>query len=124
MGNIISDEKYIFHVTNYKSVDTRIDFVKAVHEGNVQPSLNDAIFAKLNGVILKEVICIKFEESGKFLSAVSETTDGLLRENISDVLPFAFQSGTLRIMLVILFFFHLSCPRAIPMPIPVSVRCQ
>ena len=54
MGNLISNEKhYIFHCTIDKLVDIRKDFVKVLHQSNLQSCFNDAAFnTKLTGMIL------------------------------------------------------------------------
>ena len=81
LGNLIGDEKhYIFHCTMDKLVDIRKDFVKELHESNLQPCFNDAAFSELTGMILKGTCCMKLDKIGKFLSAVLERTDALLRE--------------------------------------------
>ena len=63
-----------------KLVDIRKDFVKELHESNLQSSFNDAAFSELTRMILKGACCMKLDKIGKFLSAVSERTDALLRE--------------------------------------------
>ena len=81
LGNLIGDEKhYIFHCTMDKLVDIRKDFVKELHESNLQSCFSDAAFSELTGMILKGTCCMKLDKIGKFLSAVLERTDALLRE--------------------------------------------
>ena len=81
LGNLIGDEKhYIFHCTMDKLVDIRKDFVKELHESNLQSCFNDAAFSEVTGMILKGTCCMKLDKIGKFLSAVLERTDALLRE--------------------------------------------
>ena len=47
-GNLIGDEeRYIFHCTIDKLVDTRKDFVNELHESNLQSCFNDAAFSEL-----------------------------------------------------------------------------
>ena len=80
-GNLIGDEKhYIFHCTIDKLVDKRKDFVKELHESNLQPCFNDTTFTDLTRMILKGTCHMKLEKVGKFLSAILERTDVLLRE--------------------------------------------
>ena len=81
LGNLIGDEKYyIFYCTIDKLVDIRKDFVKELHEGNLQSCFNDAAFSKLTRMSLKGTCCMKLDKIGKLLSAVLERTDALLRE--------------------------------------------
>ena len=73
---------YIFHCTMDKLGDIRKDFVKELHESNLQlqSCFNDAAFSELTGMILKGTCCMKLDKIGKFLSAVLERTDASLRE--------------------------------------------
>ena len=81
LGDLIGDEKhYIFHCTIDKLVDIRKDFVKELHESNLQSCFKDAVFTELTGMILKGTSRIKLDKIGKFLSAILERTDALLRE--------------------------------------------
>ena len=81
LGNLTGDEKhYIFHCTIDKLVDIRKDFVKELHENNLQSYFNDAAFTELIGMILKGTCPMKLDKIGKFLSAILERTDALLRE--------------------------------------------
>ena len=81
MGNMIGDEKhYIFYCTIDKLVDIRKDFVKELHESNLQSCFNDAAFSELTRMILKGRCRMKLDKIGKSLSAVLERTDALLRE--------------------------------------------
>ena len=74
LGNLIGDEKhYIFHCTIDKLVDIRKDFVKELHERNSHLCFDDAAFTK-------GTCHIKLDKIGKFLSAILESTDALLRE--------------------------------------------
>ena len=63
-----------------KLVDIRKDFVKELHESNLQSCFNDAAFSELTRMILKGTCRMKLDKIGKFLSAVLERTDALLRE--------------------------------------------
>ena len=81
LGNLIGDEKhYIFYCAIDKLVDIRKDFVKELHESNLQSCFNDAAFSELTRMILKGTCRMKLDKIGKFLSAVLERTDALLRE--------------------------------------------
>ena len=81
LGNLVGDEKhYIFHCTIDKLADTRKDFVKELHESNLQSCFNDAAFSELIRMIFKGTCHMKLDKTGKFLSAVLERTDALLRE--------------------------------------------
>ena len=81
LGNLIGDEKhYIFYCTIDKLVDIRKDFVKELHESNLQSCFNDAAFQNSLGMILKGTCRMKLDKIGKFLSAVLVRTDALLRE--------------------------------------------
>ena len=67
-GNLIGDEKhYIFHCTTDKLVDIRKDFVKDLHESNLQLWFDDAAFTELITMILKGTCHIKLDKIGKFL---------------------------------------------------------
>ena len=66
--------------TYYKLVDIRKDFVKELHESNLQSCINDAAFSELTLIILKWTCRMKLDKIGKFLSVVLERTDALLRE--------------------------------------------
>ena len=58
LGNLIGDEKhYTFHCTTDKLVDTRKDFVKELHESNLQSCFNDAAFSELTSMILNKGTC-------------------------------------------------------------------
>ena len=63
-----------------KIVDIRKDFVKELHESNLPSCFNDAAFSELTRMILKGTCRMKLDKIGKFLSAVLERTDALLRE--------------------------------------------
>ena len=63
-----------------KLVGIRKDFVKELHKSNLQSCFNDAAFSELTRMILKGTCCMKLDKIGKFLSAVLERTDALLRE--------------------------------------------
>ena len=106
MGNLIGDEKhYIFHCTIDKLVDTRNDFVKELHESKLQSCFNDAAFSELTRMILCRM---KLDKIGKFLSAVLERTDALLRETEWvkwAIVLFFFRSGVVWAMLMFPFFF-------------------
>ena len=81
LSNLIGDEKhYIFYCTMDKLVDIRKDFVKGLHESNLQSCFNDAAFSEHTRMILKGTCRMKLDKIGKFLSAVLERTDALLRE--------------------------------------------
>ena len=92
LGNLIGNEKHnIFHCTNYKLVGKRNDFVKDLYESNLQSCFNDAAFSELIRMILEGTWSMKLDKIGKFLSAVLERTDVLLRETVRwDVSPFFF----------------------------------
>ena len=78
---LFGDEKhYIFHCTIDKLVDTRKDFVKELHESNLQSCFNDAAFSELTRMMPYAICRMKLDNIGKFLSAVLERTDALLRE--------------------------------------------
>ena len=73
---VIGDEKhYIFYCTIDKLVDIRKDFVKELHESNLQSCFNDTAFSELTKMILKGTCRMKLDKIGKFLSAVLERTD-------------------------------------------------
>ena len=79
MGNLIGKENYyIVHCTTDKLVDIRKDFVKELHENNLQSGFNDAAFSELTRTILKGTCHMKLDKIGKFLSAILEKTDALL----------------------------------------------
>ena len=81
LGNLIGDEKhYIFYCTNDKLVEIRKDFVKELYNSNLQSCFNDAAFTELTRMILKGTCNMKLDKIGKFLSAILERTDVLLRE--------------------------------------------
>ena len=61
-------------------VDIRKDFVKELHKNNLHSCFNDAAFSELTRMILKGKCHMKLDKIGKFLSAVLERTDALLRE--------------------------------------------
>ena len=63
-----------------KLVDIRKDFVNKLHKSNLQSCFNDAAFSELPRTILKRTCRMKLDKTGKFLSAVLERTDALLRE--------------------------------------------
>ena len=54
--------------------------MKELHESNLQSCFNDATFSELTRMILKGTCRMKLDKIGKFLSAVLESTDALLRE--------------------------------------------
>ena len=58
----------------------RKDFVKELHESNLQSYFNDAAFSELTRTILEGTCRMKLDKIGKLLSAVLERTDTLLRE--------------------------------------------
>ena len=81
LGNLNGDEKhYIFHSTIDKLVEIRKDSLKELYESNLQSCLNDATFTELTSMILKGTCHMKLDKIGKFLSAILEKTDVLLRE--------------------------------------------
>ena len=51
-----------------------------LHESILQPCFNDAAFSELTRMILEGTCRMKLDKIGKFLSAVLERTDALLRE--------------------------------------------
>ena len=53
--------------------------MKELHESNVRPCFNDSAFIELTGMILKGKRHTKLDKIGKFLSAILERTDVLLR---------------------------------------------
>ena len=66
LGNLIGDEKhYIFYCTMDKLVDIRKDFVKELHESNLQSCFNDAAFSELTRMILKGTCRMKLDKIGK-----------------------------------------------------------
>ena len=56
------------------------DFVKELHESNLQSCFIDAVFSELTRMILKGTCRMKLDKIGKFLSPFLERTDALLRE--------------------------------------------
>ena len=81
LGNLIGDAKhYIFHCTIDNLFDIRKDFVKELDESNLQSCFNDAAFSELTRMIFKVTCRMKLDKIGKFLSAILERTDALLRE--------------------------------------------
>ena len=74
--NNIMSIHYIFYCT----MEIIKDFVKELHESNLQSCFNDAAFSELTRMILKGTCRMKLDKIGKFLSAVLERTDVLLRE--------------------------------------------
>ena len=95
--NMIGDDKhYIFLCNIDKLVDKRKDFVKEVHESNLQSYFNYAAFIELTRMILKWTCRMKIDKIGKFLSGILERTDALLRETEWvrwAIILFFFRSG-------------------------------
>ena len=54
--------------------------MKELLENNLQSFFNDAPFTELTRIILKDTCRMKLDKIGKFLSALLERTDALLRE--------------------------------------------
>ena len=54
--------------------------MKELHESNLQLCVDDAAFTEFTRMILKGTCHIKLDKIGKFLSAILERTDALLRE--------------------------------------------
>ena len=54
--------------------------MKELHESNLQLCFDDAAFIELTRMILKRTCHITLDKIAKFLSAVLERTDALLRE--------------------------------------------
>ena len=81
LGNLIrNDNHYIFYCTCDKLVEIRKSFAKELYESNLQSCFNDAAFMKLNRMILKGTCHMKLDKIGRFLSAILEKIDVLLRE--------------------------------------------
>ena len=57
----------VFHCATDKLVDIRKDFVKELHESNLQSCFNDAAFSELTRTILKGTCRMKLDKIGKFL---------------------------------------------------------
>ena len=97
-----------FYCTIDKLVDIRKDFVKELHKSNLQSCFNDAAFSELTRTILKRTCRMKLDKIGKFLSAVSERSDALLRETEWvkwAIILFFFRSGVVWAMLMFPLFF-------------------
>ena len=54
--------------------------MKVLYENNSQSCFNDEAFVKFTRMILLGAFCMNLDRAGKFLSAIVETTDELLRE--------------------------------------------
>ena len=54
--------------------------MKELHESTLQSCFNDAAFTELTGMILKGTCHMNLDKIGKFLSAILQRTDALLRE--------------------------------------------
>ena len=54
--------------------------MKELHESNLQSCFNDAAFTELTRMILQGTCHMKLDKIGKFLSAILERTEVLLRE--------------------------------------------
>ena len=60
----------MLHCTIDKLVDIKKDFVKELHESDLQSYLNDAAFTELTRMILKGTCHMKLDQIGKFLSSI------------------------------------------------------
>ena len=54
--------------------------MKELHESNLHSCFNDVAFSELTRIILKGTCRMNLDKIDKFLSAVLERTDALLRE--------------------------------------------
>ena len=66
------EEHYIFHCTIDKLVNIRKDFLKKLHESNLQSCFNDVAFSELTRMILKGTCRMKLDKIGKFLSVIDD----------------------------------------------------
>ena len=69
-----------------KLVDIRKDFVKELHESNLQSCFNDAAFSELTRMILKRTCRMKLDKVGKFfISSFRENRCIITRDRMSQM---------------------------------------